>query len=58
MKNVAQLEEVKDKIKSTCMENMGVECAFQSEDVKTKSKQTCLRVYGTEYACQIRYSEE
>jgi hypothetical protein len=45
-------DEIKNKIKKTCLEKYGVEYATQSQEVKDKYKQTCLEKYGVEYASQ------
>lgn len=48
--NVFQLEEVKDKIKNTCLEKYGVEYPLQCEEVIEKVKNTCLKKYGVDNA--------
>ncbi|KKK48559.1 hypothetical protein LCGC14_3143890, partial [marine sediment metagenome] len=44
--------EVKEKIKQTCLKKYGVECSFQSKEIKEKIKQTCLKRYGVENPSQ------
>lgn len=40
-------QEVKDKIKQTCLQRYGVENVFQDKYIKEKALQTCLERYGT-----------
>lgn len=63
-------QEVKDKIKQTCLERYGVDNVFKCDDIKKKVEQTCLERYGTanvqqnleirkktEQTCLERYGE-
>ena len=45
-------DEIRKKIKQTCLEKYGVDNAAKSNDVKMKSKQTCLEKYGVEFTTQ------
>ena len=56
--NVYQLESVKNKIKTTNLEKLGVEMPIQSKTVREKSKQTCLEKYGVENVSQSEYWKE
>ncbi len=42
----------KEKKRQTCLENHGVENAFQSPEVREIYKKTCLKIYGFENAFQ------
>jgi very-short-patch-repair endonuclease len=52
VKNVFQLDSIKEKSKVTCKEKYGTEFASQSEEFKEKVKETCLDKYGVQNACQ------
>ena len=56
--NVYQLESVKNKIRSTNLEKLGVEMPIQSKAVREKAKQTCLEKYGVENVSQSEYCKE
>lgn len=45
-------QDIKEKIKNTCLKNYGVENPSQSEIIKEKKKDTCLHSLGTEYPMQ------
>ena len=49
VKNISQLEEIKNKKQETCFKNYGVKSGFQ---LLEKRKQTCLEKYGVEYVGQ------
>ncbi len=53
-----QSEDVKEKMKTTCLEKYGVEHPMQSEEVKEKSKATCLENYGVEHPMQSEEVKE
>ena len=42
-------QEIKNKVKKTCLERFGVEYSLQSEEVKNRGKQTSLQKYGYEH---------
>lgn len=46
--NVSHRQEIKDKIKETCLKNNGFEFPMGSEKVRNKHKETCLSRYGVE----------
>ena len=46
VKNVAQLQEVQDKMKDTCEERYGCKYSLQSEEIRKKSQQTWQKNYG------------
>lgn len=48
VKNVAQSQEVQDKIKETNSERYGHECTLLNEEVQSKSKETCKKKYGVD----------
>lgn len=52
VKNVFQLDSIKEKSKETCKEKYGVEYATQSKEFREKVKQTCIDKYGVENVCQ------
>ena len=45
-------DEIKQKIKQTCLEKYGVDNYAKSKESKEKVKQTCLKKYGVEYSWQ------
>ena len=45
-------DEIKQKIKQTCLEKYGVDNYAKSKEGKEKVKQTCLKKYGVEYSWQ------
>ena len=45
-------EEIKEKIKKTCLAKYGVENAMQSKEFKDKTKATLLKRYGVEHPSQ------
>ena len=45
-------DEIKQKIKQTCLEKYGVDNYAKSKEGKEKIKQTCLKKYGVEYSWQ------
>ena len=51
-KNVAQLKEVQQKMKQTCLDKYGVNNASKTDFVWKKIKQTNLEKYGVEFATQ------
>ena len=52
VKNVMQLEEVKDKIKDTNLERYGFECALLNEEIQNKARDTCMERYGVKHSVQ------
>lgn len=52
VKNVSQIEKIKEKKKQTTLEHYHVENPFQSDKIKEKIKQTHLENYGVEYISQ------
>jgi len=50
--SVLKSEEVREKIKNSCLENNGCEFPLQSEEIQTKFKSTMLQKYGVEHALQ------
>jgi len=50
--------EVKEKIKSTCLKNNGVEYSIQSPKIRMKAKSTCLQKFGCENANQAMIIKE
>jgi len=47
-----QNEEIKNKIKQTCLDRYGVEYVFQNSDIKEKITKTCLKKYGVKNSSQ------
>ena len=45
-------EQIKNKIKNTCLEKYGVENPLLKEEIMQKAKATTLERYGTEYPMQ------
>ena len=52
--NVFQSEEIKQKIKETCIKKYGSETCARNKDVRAKYKQTCLEKYGVENTFQSK----
>jgi hypothetical protein len=50
--NPNELEEVKNKIKTTCLKLYGVEHNSQSDIIKKKKEETCFKNYGVKYPAQ------
>lgn len=50
--NIFQCEDIKDKIKNTCIEKYGVEYTGQCVDKKENTKKTCMKKFGVEFAFQ------
>lgn len=48
VENISQLEEIKKKKESTCIEHYGVSCNLTLDETKEKIKQTNLERYGVE----------
>lgn len=53
VENAAQSKEIQDKMRETCMQNLGFCNPFSSTVVRQKSKETKLKRYGTEYPIQL-----
>jgi very-short-patch-repair endonuclease len=51
VKNISQLDEIKNKKIETCLKNHGVNSGFQLIE---KRKRTCLKKYGAEYPTQSK----
>ena len=51
-------EEIKQKIKQTCLEKYGVDNYNKTKESKEKIKQTCLEKYGVEYFWQSNECKE
>ena len=45
--NNFQRQEIKDKIKQTCLDKYGVEYSAQAENTKNHIKESCLNHYGS-----------
>ena len=58
VKNSYQREDVKKKIKKTCLEKYGVENPSQSKLIQKKCQQTCLKKYGVEYSFQSENNKQ
>ena len=52
VKNVFQIEEVKEKIKKTNLDKYGVEFISQNKEIQNKIRETNLEKYGVEYFLQ------
>ena len=52
IRNVSQIEKVKQKKVQTCRKNYGVDYPQQSSIINSKTRKTCLDIYGYEYALQ------
>jgi hypothetical protein len=55
VKNISQLEEIKNKKKETTLKNYGVEHNSQSQEIKNKKVKTCLENNGVEHPQQSVY---
>lgn len=51
--NVSQVEEVKQKIRQTCLDLYGVDNAAKANCTKQKTKNTCLERYGVPYTTLV-----
>jgi hypothetical protein len=49
---IAQVPEIRAKIKDTLLKKFGVENPMQSEVIKERNKQTCLKKYNKEFTLQ------
>ena len=58
VKNVAQLQEIQNKMKDTNLERYGAENPFGSKEIQNKIKDTNLERYGCEYATQSEEIKE
>ena len=54
VESATQSEEVKAKIRKTCLERYGVEHSFQSSLVREKTGATCLKKYGVSHSSQSK----
>jgi hypothetical protein len=52
VKNISQLDYIKNKKKETTFKNYGVEHNSRSEEIREKCKLTCLKNHGVEYPMQ------
>ena len=52
VKNVNQVEKIKNKTKQTCIEKYGTSNPQQNLTIREKTKKTCLEKYGYEYTLQ------
>ena len=51
-------DEIKQKVKQTCLERYGVDSYNKTKECKEKTKQTCLERYGVEYSGQSNRCKE
>lgn len=58
VKNISQLNDIKDKKKETTKKNFGVENPLQSIEIKDKIKETNKEKYGTEWQTQSNNFKE
>ncbi len=48
----AYIDNIREKMKQTCLDKYGVDHNFKVESIKSKIGDTCLEKYGVKYACQ------
>ena len=51
-------DEIKQKIKQTCLEKYGVNSPLKSEKIRNKGKQTCLEKYGVDNPAKLEENKE
>ena len=51
-------DEIKQKVKQTCLKKYGVDSYNKTKECKEKVKQTCLKKYGVEYSWQSNECKE
>ena len=51
-------DEIKQKIKQTCLEKYGVDSPLKSDKIRNKSKQTCLEKYGVDNPAKLEENKE
>ena len=56
--NVYQIDEVKQKIKSTLKDHYNVEHALQNKEIKNKQEKTCIEKYGSPNVYSSEYGKE
>ena len=55
---VQSSDEIKQKIKQTCLEKYGVDSPLKSDKIRNKSKQTCLEKYGVDNPAKLEENKE
>ena len=55
---VQSSDEIKQKIKQTCLEKYGVDSPLKSEKIRNKCKQTCLEKYGVDNPAKLEENKE
>ena len=55
---VQSYDEIKQKIKQTCLEKYGVNSPLKSEKIRNKGKQTCLEKYGVDNPAKLEENKE
>lgn len=58
LKCINQNQDVRDKIRSTCLKKYGVDNVAKSNEFIKKSKQTCLEKYGVSNTSQLKESKD
>ena len=46
--------QIKDKVKQTCLDKYGVEYSLQAQEIKDKSKEHFMKTYGVKNASQVQ----